>query len=180
MLCALCATAQVRTIETSVATLQLSEETGDLVGVRWKVPDIQIIGEPRLGENFRILIPQDHYEANYFNSRDQKVSHIEAEPDGVLCSYDSLRNDRETLPVKVRYRIQAVDGQIHFSIEVDNPTDRKLAEVMYGILGGQKGIGDRRDMQSMVPGANDNMSPALFTRFRGGYRGVISAYRMTP
>lgn len=168
---ALSASAQVRTVDTPVATLRLSETTGDLIGLRWKSPSLEIIGEPRLGENFRVLIPQDNYQANYFNSKDQKVSHIEETPDGVLCSYDSLRNNRETLPVKVRYRIQAVDGQIHFSIVVDNPTDRKLAEVMYGIIGGQKGIGDRRDMQSMVPGANDNMSPSVFTRFRGGVRG---------
>ena len=118
----LSASAQVRTIETQVATLRLSEGTCDLIGLRWKNPATEIIGEPRLGENFRVLIPQDNYQANYFNSKDQKVSRIEAAPDGVLCSYDSLRNDRETLPVKVRYRIQAVDGQIHFSIEVDNPT----------------------------------------------------------
>lgn len=168
---ALSASAQVRTIETPVATLRLSEETGDLIGLRWKSPGMEIIGERRLGENFRILLPQDNYQANYFNSRDQKVSRIEDAPDGVLCSYESLRNERETIPVKVRYRIQAVDGQIHFSIEVDNPTDRKLAEVMYGVIGGQKGIGDRRDTESMVPGANDNMSPQLFTRFRGGFRG---------
>jgi hypothetical protein len=168
---ALSVSAQVRTIDTPVATLRLSETNGDLIGIHWKSPDLEVIGEPRLGENFRILIPQDHYQANYFNSRDQKVSQIEATPDGVLCSYESLRNDRETMPVKVRYRIQAVDGQIHFSIEVDNPTDRKLAEVMYGIIGGQKGIGNRLDTESMVPGANDNMSPALFTFFRGGYRG---------
>ena len=151
---ALSASAQVRTVETPVATLRLSEETGDLIGLRWKSPGMEIIGESRLGENFRILLPQDNYQANYFNSRDQKVSHIEVAPDGVVCSYDSLRNDRETIPIKVRYRIQAVDGQIHFSIDVDNPTERKLAEVMYGIIGGQKGIGDRSDTQSMVPGAN--------------------------
>jgi hypothetical protein len=168
---ALSASAQVRTVETPVATLRLSEATGDLIGLLWKSPGMEIIGEPRLGENFRILLPQDNYQANYFNSQDQKVSRIEVVPDGVLCSYDSLRNDRETIAVKVRYRIQAVDGQIHFSIEVDNPTDRKLAEVMYGIIGGQKGIGDRHDTQSMVPGANDNMSPSVFTRFRGGVRG---------
>lgn len=167
----LSASAQVRTIDTQVATLRLSEGTCDLIGLRWKNPGTEIIGEPRLGENFRILIPADNYQANYFNSKDQKVSRIEAAPDGVLCSYDSLRNDRETLPVKVRYRIQAVDGQIHFSIEVDNPTHRELAEVMYGIIGGQQGIVDRRDTQSMVPGANDNMSASLFTRFRGGVRG---------
>ncbi len=168
---ALSAAAQIRTIETPIASLRLSAESGDLIGLRWKRPELEIIGEPRLGENFRILVPQKGYEADYFNSRDQRVSRIEPIPDGVLCTYDSLRNERETVPLKVRYRIEAVDGQIHFSITVDNPTDRKLAEVMYGIIGGQKGIGDRLDTQSMVPGGNDNISPVLFTRFRLGFFG---------
>lgn len=163
--------AQIRTVETPIATLSLSEQTCDLTGLRWKDPSVEVIGEPRLGENFRILIPQTDYQANYFKSRDQKVSRIETTPDGVACSYDSLRNERETLPVKVRYRMEAADGQIHFSIAVDNPTDRKLAEVMYGIIGGQKGIGDRLEMRSMVPGGNDNLSPVLFTRFRPGFFG---------
>jgi hypothetical protein len=171
----LSAAAQIRTVDTPVATLRLSEKSCDLVGLSWKNPHLEVIGEPRLGENFRILVPQKGYEANYFNSRDQSVSHIEATPDGVLCTYDSLKNDRETLPVKVRYRMEAVDtqagGQIHFSITVDNPTDRKLAEVMYGIIGGQKGIGDRLETESMVPGANNNLSPVLFSRFRPGFFG---------
>lgn len=172
---ALSAAAQVRTVETPAATLQLSEKNGDLVGLEWKSPNLEVIAEPRLGENFRVLIPQKGYEANYFNSRDQRVSHIETIPDGVLCTYDSLKNNRETLPVKVRYKVEAVDTkagwQIHFSIAVDNPTDRRLAEVMYGIIGGQKGIGDRLDTESMVPGANNNLSPVLFSRFRPGFFG---------
>jgi Domain of unknown function (DUF6259) len=167
---------QIRTIETPVATLRLSEANCDLIGLRWKSPELEVIGEPRLGENFRILIPRKNYEANYFYSRDQKVDQIDAIPGGVLCTYDMLRNDRETLPVKVSYRIEAVEtpgagGQLHFSIAVDNQTDRKLAEVMYGILGGQKGIGDRLDTQSMIPAGMDNLSPVLFTRFRPGFFG---------
>ena len=176
---ALSASAQVRTVETPVATFRLSEATGDLIGLRWKSPDLEIIGEPRLGENFRILIPQDNYQANYFNSRDQKVSRIEATPDGVLCSYDSLRNVRETIPVKVRYRIQAVDGQIHFSIEVDNPTDRKLAEVMYGIIGGQKGIGDRADTESMVPARTTICRRRCLLAFVEAFAAAILAYPTT-
>ena len=168
---ALSSSAQIRTIDTPIATLRLSEETCDLIGLDWKSPALEVIGEPRLGENFRILIPQKDYQANYFNSRDQKVNQIDAIPGGVVCTYDALHNDRETLPVKVNYRIEAVDGQLHFSIAVDNPTDRKLAEVMYGIIGGQKGIGDRLDTQSMIPGANNNLSPVLFTRFRPGFGG---------
>ena len=42
-------------------------------GCDWKSPELDVIGEPRLGENFRILVPQKGYEANYFNSRDQNV-----------------------------------------------------------------------------------------------------------
>jgi hypothetical protein len=172
---ALPAAAQMRTVDTPVAALRLSEKTCDLVGLSWKSPHLEVIGEPRLGENFRILIPQKGYEANYFDSRNQRVSSIVTTPGGVLCTYDSLKNVRESLPVKVRYRIEAVGaqagGQIHFSIAVDNPTGRKLAEVMYGIIGGQKGIGDRLDTESMVPGGSNNLSPVLFSRFRPGFGG---------
>ncbi len=142
--------AAIRTVETPNATLRLNAESGDLVGLDWKSPALQIIAEPRLGENFRLLLPRPGYEAAYFNSREQKVSRIETTTDGVVCSYDSLRREGEELPVKVRYEIRAVGSQIQFSIKVDNPTDRPLAEVYYGILGGLKGIGDRLDTQSLV------------------------------
>ena len=159
---------QIRTVDTPVATLRLSEKSGELVGVHWKNPDLEVIGEPRLGENFRIVLPQEGYEGNYFNSRDQRVSKIDVEPDGVLCTYDSLRNQRETVPLGVRYRIRAVDRQIQFSIEIDNPTNRKLTEVMYGILGGQQGIGQRLDTETIIPSWTTNLAPRLFSRFNGG------------
>ena len=55
---------------------------------------------------------------------------------------------------------------------MDNPTDRPLAEVFYGILGGLKGIGDRMDTQSLVPTGTANLAPALFHNFSaGGYGG---------
>jgi hypothetical protein len=160
--------AQVRTIDTPVAVLRLSEPSGDLVGVHWKNPDLELLAEPRLGENFRILLPRPGYEADYFLSRDQKATRIDAIPGGVQLTYDSLHKEQETIPVTVRYRIQAAGAQLHFSIEVDNPTHRKLAEVMYGILGGQQGIGDRLQTESLIPGANSNLGPGIFSRFHGG------------
>jgi hypothetical protein len=165
-------TSSVRTVETPNATLRLNAETGDLIGLDWKKPALQIIAEPRLGENFRILLPKPGYEAAYFNSRDQKVSRIETTPDGMVCFYDSLRRESEELPVKVRYEMRVAGAQLQFSIEVNNPTDRPLAEVFYGVLGGLKGIGNRMDTQSMVPGGTWNNAPALFHSFSaGGYGG---------
>ena len=163
--------AQTRSFDTPTAVLQLSERTGDLVGLHWKNPGLDLIQEPRLGENFRLLVPKPGYEASYFNSRDQEVTRIETFSDGVLCFYDSLVNDRETVHIQVRYRIRAVGEQLLFSIEVDNPTDRPLAEVVYGLIGGQRGIGDRLDTESMVPGTQENLVPGLFTRFHGGAYG---------
>lgn len=162
---------QTRDLQTPVATLRLAESSGDLVGIAWKNPRLEVIGEPRLGENFRLLLPKPGYEAAYFNSREQKVTRIEPMPDGVTCYYDSLRNAQEEVPVRVRYRIRAAGRQLQFSIVVENPTERKLAEVYYGIIGGQKGIGERLDTESIVPGTNANLAPNMFSRFAGGSYG---------
>ncbi len=160
--------AQVRTVDTPNATLRFAARSGDLVGIAWRNPQLEIIAEPRLGENFRMLLPKPGYQAAYFNSRAQKVARIEASAGGVTCYYDSLRNAQEELPVKVRYTIRSAGRQLQFSISVDNPTGRKLAEVYFAIVGGQKGIGNRLDTDSLVPGTNTNLAPRIFSRFSGG------------
>jgi len=163
----LCA-GQTREVQTPVATLRLAERSGDLVGITWKNPQLEIIGEPKLGENFRLLLPEPGYEGAYFYSKDQKVARIEPAADGVTCYYDSLKNNQDELPVKVQYKIRAVGQQLQFSIVVENPTDRKLAEVYYAIIGGQKGIGERLETESLIPAPAGNLGPNIFSRFAGG------------
>jgi len=159
-------------IETPVCRLRLDRRNGNLIGLAWKNPALEIIREPRLGENFRLLFPRPDYEANYFASGEQEVSRIERTEDGVVCVYERLRNARETLDVKVRYRIRAVASRLEFSLEVENPTDLPLAEAYFAIVGGQQGLGNRLDTESLVPGLNSNLAPALFSRFgAGGYGG---------
>ena len=166
------ADAALKVVETRLATLRLDTQSGDLVGLTWKRPQLDVIQEPRLGENFRLLLPRPDYEANYFNSREQKVDRFEDTPDGVTCLYESLRNSRESINVKVRYHIRAVERHLEFSIEVENPTELPLAEVFFGVIGGQQGLGNRQDTESLVPGLNSNLTPTVFTNFRaGGYGG---------
>ena len=161
----------IQVAETKLCTLRLARTSGDLVGIFWKHPALEIIHEPRLGENFRLLLPHPGHEATYFNSHEQRVDRIEADADGVTCSYDSLRREDEELPVKVRYNIRAVEGRLEFSIEIDNPTKRPLAEVVFGMVGGQHGLENRTDTQSLIPGTSWNTAPALFTSFQGGSYG---------
>ena len=162
----------VEDVETPICRLRLDRRNGNLAGIAWKNPALEIIREPRLGENFRLLLPRPDYEANYFTSSEQEVSRIEKTPEGVVCVYERLRNARQTLDVEVRYRIRAVAGRLEFSIEVENPTDLPLAEVYFALVGGQQGLRNRLETESLVPGLNANLAPALFSRFgAGGYGG---------
>jgi hypothetical protein len=163
--------ANFREIETPLCTLRLDSLTGNLCGITWKDPKLEIIQEPRLGENFRLRFPRPGYEANYFLSSQQKVSHIEERKDGATCRYDSLRNAREEINVKAAYHLRAVEGRVEFSLEIENSTELPLAEVFFGIIGGQNGLINRQDTESLVPGVFTNLSPGLFRGFAGGYGG---------
>jgi hypothetical protein len=152
-------------------TLRLDPVTGDLRGLRWHDPVVDLLRDPRLGENFRILLPRPDREAAYFNSRDQTVSRIDVDATSITCTYESLRNDEEVVDVAVRYGIASRDGALELSIEVDNRTDRPLAEVFYGLLGGIHGIGPRTQTESLIPGAHANLAPNLFHTFPAGEYG---------
>jgi len=154
-------------VTTDVCILRLDKANGNVVGLHWKDPEEEIIKENHLGENFRILLPLPHYEANYFVSSNQKVRFEKIE-NGIVCHYDHLVNERQTLNVKVDYKIESRDGQLLFSITVNNNTDQPLAEVYYGIIGGQKGLHNRTDNRTLVPGGTVNNDPFMFTHFSGG------------
>jgi hypothetical protein len=162
--------AGVQRIETTSAILSFKAGSGDLVGLQWKHPKLELIAEPKLGENFRILLPKPDYEANYFDSRDQVLRKLERSADDVVLHYGPLKNVREQVDVRVDYEIRDTGTQLQFSIRVDNATDRMLAEVFYAIVGGQQGIERRLDTESLIPGVPfigmpANLAPRLFSQY---------------
>jgi hypothetical protein len=168
---AVTAAAKLQEFETPLCTLRLDPITGNLCGTTWKHPQLEVIQESALGENFRLRFPHPGYEANYFLSSHQKVSRIEARPDGVTCHYDSLRNAREEIKVKAAYHLRAVEGRLEFSLEIENATEFPLAEVFFGIIGGQNGLFNREDTESLVPGLYTNRASNIFRGFSGSYGG---------
>ena len=63
---------KLQEFETPLCTLRLDSLTGNLCGITWKDPKLEIIQEPRLGENFRLRFPRPGNEANYFLSSRKK------------------------------------------------------------------------------------------------------------
>src|SRR5262245_16578438 len=82
----------VEQVETTNAVLSFKATSGDLIGVQWKKPRLEVIAEARLGENFRLQLPTPEYETNYFNSRDQVVRRVEKANDRVVLHYGPLKN----------------------------------------------------------------------------------------
>ena len=162
-----CFASDLQTFETDHYKLTL-DHACNVVGLDWKTPELRVIQEPRLGESFRIVLPEPGYEGNIFKGSDQTAVRIEKDPSGITCYFDQLKNERETVPVAVKYHIEPIADHVEFSLDVHNPTERPLAEVFFGLIGGQKGIGNRLDTQSLVPGSNYNSAPDLYTDFQGG------------
>lgn len=158
-------------VRTDCCTLRLDGVSGDLLGLTWHDPALEVIREPRLGESFRLLLPRPEREGVYFNSRDQAVTRIEPDATGVTCVYERLRNESEEVDVRVAYRIECRDGGLEFTVDVDNRTDRPVAEVLFGVLGGVQGVGRRADTRSLIPGAHVNLSSNLFHTFPEGEYG---------
>ncbi|MBI4024931.1 MAG: hypothetical protein HY360_08110 [Verrucomicrobia bacterium] len=44
-------------VETLLCTIRLDRKNGNLIGLKWKNSKVEIIREPRLGENFRLHLP---------------------------------------------------------------------------------------------------------------------------
>ena len=161
----------LRTIETPNATLRLDAESGDLVGAGLEEAGAPDHRRTTLGRELPPLAPEARLRSRLFQQPRTEGQPYRTDRGWCGFHYDSLRREGEELPVAVRCPIRAAGSQVQFSIEVDNPTDRPLAEVFYGILGGLKGIQDRLETQSLVPGVTRNMAPALFRRFQAGSQG---------
>ena len=156
-------------ISTNSYIIGIDRVSGDLKELRWKENmEVQVIKESRLGENFRLLMPLADYEANYFYSNKQKASKIEKINNGVICYYNNLKNERQELNVRVVYKIIEINRELQFSIDIDNPTSQPLAEVYYGIIGGQQGLLNRADNKTLITGMGWNAAPDLFNRFQAG------------
>jgi hypothetical protein len=159
------------TISLAGYSLRLDPVTGDLKGIRWHDPGLDLIRDRRLAENFRILLPRPGMEASYFCSRDQVVARIERDDHGITCVYDTLRNEHETVDVTVRYRIEGRGRSLEVSMSVENRTDRVLAEALFGMLGGVQGVGLRASSDSLLPGAHANLGGNIFRTFPAGEYG---------
>ena len=139
-------------IENQLYRLGIDPGTGRIESFFDKASDLELITEPRLADNFRLLLPAPELEANYIFGCEQRLTTIEQDSNGAALRWESpLINSRGEFDIDVVMRIAFVDEAVEFRLSVKNRSESRLAEVWYPILGGLTGFGERTHTSVMLP-----------------------------
>jgi len=163
-------------IENNYYYLEVDSQNGIINRFFDKIGNFDLIVEPRLADNFRLLLPLPgtkpvfSTEANYIPGKEQRLTSLEQTANGMTLQWNGpLKNQRGDFNIDVVMRIKLVGHQVQFSINVHNRTKYKVAEVWYPILGGIMGIGgevdERKSTKAMVPSGYSQWNPDMFTHF---------------
>lgn len=156
-------------LENSRYLLEIDPQYGTLRRLADRVTGDEIIADPRLGGNFRLLLPLPDLACNYLDGAGQPLSGWEATPEGVRLWWQGpLTNARGAFDLAVTLWIELVGEAVQFRCEVRNGTGHTLTEVWYGIIGGMLGLGDadeRRGTRAVLAIGNAAWDQPLFSDF---------------
>jgi hypothetical protein len=163
-------------IENNYYCLEIDSQNGVINSFFDKIGNFELIVEPRLADNFRLLLPLPGAkpvfatESNYIFGKEQRLTSVEQTANGMTLRWNGpLTNQRGDFDLDVVMRIELVGNQVQFRINVHNRTEYKVAEVWYPILGGTMGIGgeadERRSTKAMIPSGFSQWNPDMFTHF---------------
>ena len=154
------------TLENQNYRIEFDRDNGALIGLFDRKGKIELIADPRIGNNFALLLPVDDLEANYILGAEQRLGAFQTTSDGATLRWDApLSNSKGDWALNVVMHVTLADEQIRLCVEVENNTDYQLAEVWTPILGGVQGIGDRAESKAMIPSRGWSIHEDLFLHF---------------
>lgn len=159
-------------IENDLYSVEIEKTHGLILQITDKKRRLDLVAEPRLAENFRLLLPLPDQDANYILGKDQKLTSFKKTRDGAtLCWSGPLCNARGKYNLSVTMHIEFVDQRVQFRLEVRNSTKQTLSEAWYPILGGMMGLGNKAQRKStkvLLPSGYSQWTSDLFVEFGRG------------
>ena len=153
-------------MENNFYCVEFDRHHGVITRVFDKVGRLELIAEPRLAENYRLLLPLPALQANYILGKEQRLTTVEETADDVTLRWEGpLINHQGEFDVSVVLRIEFIGEGVSFSIKVHNRTELELAEVWYPMIGGLMGLGERADTEMLAPTAGWSTDYRPFVRF---------------
>ncbi|MHB8687224.1 MAG: DUF6259 domain-containing protein [Candidatus Dormibacteraceae bacterium] len=155
-------------------TVEIEPTTGRLLEIRHRGLDVSLIGERRLAENWRLLVPIGEWRGHYIFGSEQKVSSIEASPDGrrATVTWSGLRSRQGEFDITVRMTVVLEGDDVTFSLMVENRSGAVVEEVIFPAIGGMANPEERdswRLHHTTVVGVGNEWP--VFDEFPGTYLG---------
>ena len=153
-------------IENPYYVLEINPLNGAIQRIFDKKGSIELITEPRLAENFRILLPLPHLQANYILSSQQSEPEISCSDSSLTIHWTGpLTNEQGQFPIDITTVIAFVDDHIQFNTSATNNTPYQIAELWHAGLGGITGMGPRLDTEMLIPSYGNATAQDLFQNF---------------
>lgn len=125
--------------------IEIEPEHGRIVRFVHEPLAINLIQEPRLAENFRLLLPLPYYRAHYVIGKEQALTELSV--DGSVCRlvWNEIKTAQGHFDIEVVQTIRLDGDDAIFSIEVHNRSPYIVEEVFNVALGGLANAAEKDD-----------------------------------
>ncbi len=132
-------------IENETCRLEFDESSGVVSKILNKSTRMNIIAEPRLSANFKLLVPLPELRNNYLIGSQQKLTLFNCESDSCTLTWDAIDNSNGSFRIRVeqRYELGTEPDQVLITTTVKNESSFTIEEVWSPVIGGFHGIKDR-------------------------------------
>jgi hypothetical protein len=163
-------------LENPSYVVEFDSDHGRLIRFFDKRSKTELISEPRLASNFRLLIPLPMLEGNYVQGAEQKLTNHEQSENSLTLNWKGpLTNDKGKYDVDVTMRVVLNGSSAEFRLNLANHDNYSIDEVWYPVLGGITGIGKREDTRETINFAGSTTQTSIFRHFpskAGGALGI--------
>ena len=126
-------------LENEFTLVEVSPEHGLISRLYDKVGKIELITEPRLADNFSLLVPLPDLEGNYVLGKEQKLTSFEQGEDHLKLTWKGpLINSQGEYDLDVIMGLTLVGEALQIDLSMENRMSREIAEVWYPILEGSR------------------------------------------
>jgi hypothetical protein len=152
--------------------VEIETEHGCIVRFEHGPLAINLIQEPRLAENFRLLLPLPHWRGHYVLGKDQQLSDWSTEGSVCRLTWNGLTSEAGEFDIMVTQTIRLEGDDVTFSVDITNQSPYVIEEVFTMALGGIANPAERLDWRlHFAQGNGQGHEWTFFEAFPGTYLG---------
>jgi Domain of unknown function (DUF6259) len=126
------------TLDSGRIYLEVEPEHGRLVRFGHRPLDIDLLREPRLAENFRLLVPLPSWRGHYVMGREQRLTDAQRDAAGhsATLTWAGVVSSQGRFDITARLHIRLEEDDAAFVLELENHSGLVIEEAIVPALGG--------------------------------------------